>query len=273
VYHGAGLGYWKLGTRNAERPVPLVSTPAIVLATFRYGETSKIVRLATRDHGVQSVIAKGALRPRSRFGAALQVLSSGQAQLILSERRDLHLLTAFDLAVLPVRIARDVGRYATATVLAEVTIHFAPAEPHQESYTVLERALARLQTVSPEELDAASLQVVWRLVGALGFAPALQACVRDGRPIGGQGGLPFSAPEGGALCPVCARGADTTLLPEDARRALALLLSDEDTVPELDARNAAAHRRLVARYIRYHMAEGAVLPALEFWVARAWSVG
>ena len=50
--------------------MPLVSTPAIVLSALRYSETSKIVRLATRDVGVQSAIAKGALRPRSRFGAA-----------------------------------------------------------------------------------------------------------------------------------------------------------------------------------------------------------
>lgn len=251
--------------------MPLVSTPAIVLATLRYGETSKIVRLATRDHGVQSAIAKGALRPRSRFGAALQVLSAGQAQIILSDRRDLHLLTAFDLAALPVRIARDVGRYATATVLAEVTIHFAPAEPHPESFGVLEAALARLDAVSREDLPAVSLQVVWRLVGSLGFAPALDVCVRDGRPVSDAGVLPFSAPEGGALCPVCARALEPTLLPEDARAALTLFLSGEDILPALDARNAAAHRRLIARYIRYHMAEGAALPALEFWLGRAWS--
>ena len=53
----------------------LVSTPAIVLSALRYSESSKIVRLATRELGVQSAIAKGALRPRSRFGAALQLLS------------------------------------------------------------------------------------------------------------------------------------------------------------------------------------------------------
>ena len=55
----------------------LVSTPAIVLRTYRYSETSKIVRLATRDYGVQSAIAKGVLRPRSAFGAALETLSEG----------------------------------------------------------------------------------------------------------------------------------------------------------------------------------------------------
>ena len=61
--------------------MPLVTTPAIVLSSLRYSETSKIVRLATRAHGVQSAIAKGALRPRSRFGAALQLFSDGVAHL------------------------------------------------------------------------------------------------------------------------------------------------------------------------------------------------
>src|SRR5262244_2856402 len=59
----------------------LVTTAAVVLRTYRYSETSKIVRLATRDLGVQSAIAKGALRPKSRFGAGLELLSEGSAQL------------------------------------------------------------------------------------------------------------------------------------------------------------------------------------------------
>ena len=32
----------------------------------------------------------------------------------------------------------------------------------------------------------------------------------------------------------------------------------------------AGHRRLLARYIRYHLGEGAELPALEFWTQRPW---
>lgn len=247
-----------------------VSTPAIILATLRYGETSKIVRLATRDHGVQSAIAKGALRPKSRFGAALQVLSGGQAQLILRDGRDLHLLTAFDFPTVPVAIARDVGRYATATVLAEITLHFSPAEPHPESFDILREGLARLEQAGREELAAASLREVWRLVGALGFAPALDDCVRCGRPVPGAGALPFGAPDGGALCGACAGGPESTLLPPEARAALVRLLGEDGELPALDPRNAAAHRRLLARYIRYHMGEGAKLPALEFWLTQAW---
>jgi DNA repair protein RecO (recombination protein O) len=248
----------------------LISTPAIILSTLRYRETSKIVRLATRDHGVQSAIAKGAMRPRSRFGAALQVLSGGQAQVLLSERRDLHTLTAFDLVSLPVALAEDVGRYATAMALAEVMLRVAPSEPHPEVYDVLEDALGVLATASGAVLSALGIKVLWRLVAVLGFAPALEICIRDGRPLE-AGPMSFSAPDGGALCGHCSREAEVTLLPVEARSALELLTAGSDLLPPLDPRNAAAHRRLLARYIRYHLAEGAALTGLEFWQDRAWN--
>src|SRR5438552_3718429 len=107
----------------------LVTTPAVVLQTYRYSETSKVVRLATRELGVQSAIAKGALRPKSRFGAGLELLSEGSAQLYFREARELHTLGAFDLANLRRDLAADVGRFAGATVLAEVMLKMAPPAP------------------------------------------------------------------------------------------------------------------------------------------------
>src|SRR2546422_1115451 len=99
----------------------LVTTPAVVLQTYRYSETSKVVRLATRELGVQSAIAKGALRPKSRFGAGLELLSEGSAQLYFREARELHTLGAFDLANLRRDLAADVGRFAGATRSEEHT--------------------------------------------------------------------------------------------------------------------------------------------------------
>src|ERR687891_3006543 len=49
----------------------IVRTEAFVLKAFRYGETSMIYRLLTRDRGVVPVIARGARSPRSRLGAAV----------------------------------------------------------------------------------------------------------------------------------------------------------------------------------------------------------
>jgi hypothetical protein len=83
--------------------------------------------------------------------------------------------------------------------------------------------------------------------------------------------MAFSAEDGGALCARCARERNSAWLPASDRADLEALLSSDDAVPTLDERHAAAHRRLVARFIRYHLGEGAELPGLEFWCARSWS--
>src|SRR5205823_8365054 len=103
----------------------LVTTPAVVLQTYRYSETSKVVRLATRDLGVQSAIAKGALRPKSRFGGGLELLSEGVAQLYFRETRELHPLGAVDLVNLRRDRAGYAGRLAAAGALCEVNLQVA----------------------------------------------------------------------------------------------------------------------------------------------------
>ncbi|HYC31489.1 MAG TPA: DNA repair protein RecO, partial [Gemmatimonadales bacterium] len=226
--------------------------------------------LATRDLGVQSAIAKGALRPRSRFGAALQVLSEGQAQLLIKEHRELHILAGFELGHLPVLLTGDLGRYATASALAEVMLRFAPPDPHPESFDLLSASLGALEAAGPAELDALGFRLLWQLVSVLGFAPSLDACVRDGALLPAGGGLPFSTREGGALCVSCAAEHGATRLPEQARADLVALLDGDTALPALDERHAESHRRLLARYIRYHLGEGAELPALEFWQRRPW---
>ncbi|MEP7326535.1 MAG: DNA repair protein RecO [Gemmatimonadota bacterium] len=249
--------------------MPSLSTQAIVLATFRYAETSKIVRLATEGFGVQSAIAKGALRPKSRFGAALQVLSEGHAHLIIHSNRDLQLLTAFDLQRVPLRLAESMERYAGAAALAELMLRFAPADAHPESFHLLREGLGWLETAADPDIEATGLKVMWALVAGLGFAPEVESCVRDGTSIG-DGKLTFSYQQGGALCPTCARSEATATLSQGDRVDLMLLLDPSAPLPELAPKQAAAHRRLLGRYITHHLSEGSPLPALEFWLRRPW---
>src|SRR5213593_1761174 len=127
----------------------LVTTPAVVLQTYRYSETSKVVRLATRELGVQSAIAKGALRPKSRFGAGLELLSEGVAQLYHRDTRELHTLGAFDLVTLRRELTADVGRFAAAAALAQVVLKMAPPAPLPAAYDTLTAALDSLGAAPP----------------------------------------------------------------------------------------------------------------------------
>jgi DNA repair protein RecO (recombination protein O) len=252
----------------------LVTTPALVLQTYRYSETSKVVRLATRELGVQSAIAKGALRPKSRFGAGLELLSEGVAQLYYRETRELHTLGAFDLANLRRGLAADVSRFAGAAALAEVMLRMAPPAPLPAAYQTLTTALDALETTPPEHVDPTALRAVWLLLGVLGFAPSLATCVRDGTAIGPEGDapVPFSVAEGGVLCSRCVPGPaqPPTRLPPEAYRDLIALNDPRAALPALAAPHAAAHRRLVARFVRHHLDDAGALSALDFWERRAW---
>jgi DNA repair protein RecO (recombination protein O) len=249
--------------------MPSLSTPAIILATFRYGESSKILRLVTEAAGVQSAIAKGALRPKSRFGASLQVLSEGHAHLIIHHNRELQLLTAFDLHRVRVGLARDMERYSSASALAEVMLRFGSGEGHLESYHVLRSGIDDLENAQLEQVASLGVRAIWRMVNSLGFEPALDQCVKCGSGLE-EDELAFDPTQGGALCPSCARGAaPARLSPGDRADLLALVQSDQE-LPRLSAKQAAAHRRLLARYIQYHLGEGTALPAIDFWIRRPW---
>ncbi|HXF94608.1 MAG TPA: DNA repair protein RecO [Gemmatimonadales bacterium] len=262
-----------------------IATPAIILRTYRYSETSKIVRLATRELGLQSGIAKGALRPRSRFGAGLEIFSEGTVEVYYREARELHTVSAFEVADLHRGLALALGRFAGATALAQVFLKMAPPSPVPAAYEALGRGLAVLERVAPEAVDAAAVRWLWMLLGALGFAPSLRTCVKDGAPVdadlAGNGGrsagraIAFSAAEGGVLCPRCAPthppSHPPTRLPGRAYRDLLALNDPGAELPVLDAAHAAAHRRLVARFARHHLGEPGPLFALDFWERHAWA--
>lgn len=251
----------------------LVATPAVVLQTYRYSETSKVVRLATRELGVQSAIAKGALRPKSRFGAGLELLSEGVAQLYFRETRELHTLAAFDVTDLRRELASDLGRFAGAAALAELMLKMAPPAPLPAVYDTFTACLDFFASVQLEGVDAAAVRGLWLLMGVLGFAPSLESCVHDGTPIDPATDQPvvFSAADGGVLCPRCAPPQPPTRLPPQDYRDLLALNDAAAALPALDAPHAGAHRRLVARFARHHLGEADTLAALDFWERRAWA--
>ena len=96
----------------------LLATDAIVLHAFDYLESSRILRLVTRDGGVRSALAKGARRSSRRFGSAVDLFAQGSVQLYAKPGRDLDTLSAFDVVVARPMLAEDLGRFAGASAIA-----------------------------------------------------------------------------------------------------------------------------------------------------------
>jgi DNA repair protein RecO (recombination protein O) len=246
-----------------------VTTPALILHVMPYGETSKILRLLTREIGLQSAIARGARRPKARTGPRLDLFAAGVATLAVKPQRELHPLTDFEMTDAHGALGGDVGRFAAASALAELALRCAPPDVHPEVFDTASAGLDALAAAPATLLGTVALSTVWALVIALGFAPTLERCVACGAAV--SGALAFSAAQGGALCPAHRRGVRTAALRATDAAALAALVVGRLPDPPLDDRHAAAHRRLLLGFIRHHLAEQRELPAMAFWDAEAWN--
>src|SRR5438045_7871879 len=69
--------------------MPLYTTDALILRTYKLGEADRIVVFLTRDRGKKRGVAKGARRPRSRFAAALEPMTEVRVAYFEKERREL----------------------------------------------------------------------------------------------------------------------------------------------------------------------------------------
>ena len=241
----------------------LTSTPAIILHAFPYGETSRIVRLATRDHGVQSGLAKGAQGAKSRFGGRLQILSEGVAHFYLKPGRDLHTLAAFDLTHQRVELAHDLARYAAALAAAELVLRFAPSDPHPALFDTLAGALDHCVAVPAEDVARTGLAALWQLLVVLGFGPAMDTCARCGGDL--RGSTRFGVADGGLLCRRCAAARTTSALGADDVATLRALVEGAELPAGLAPTHLRAHRRLLARFVRRHVSEEREMGALDFW--------
>jgi DNA repair protein RecO (recombination protein O) len=239
----------------------LVTLDAIILQAFPYSETSKILRLLTPSHGVQSVIAKGARRPKSRYGGVLEPFTDGVATFHLRLTRDLHTLSEFELVRPRQDLGRDLVRFGGASLLAEIVLRTANEQAAPEIFRCIRSALDRLETASPGDVEGTALAEAWALVTLLGFGPALDHCVECDTLLPETGDLYLDYAAGGLFCGGCTGGGGAgRTLPEEARRDLWSLTRGR--APHL--RHAPAHWQLLARFLAYHLVDTASLRSLDF---------
>lgn len=254
--------------------MPLLVTDAVVLHAFDYLETSRILRLATREAGIQSVVAKGARRPRSRYGSALDLFAEGSAQIHVRPGRDLQTLASFDVARSRSELGADLDRFTAASAIAELALRFGGDDASESLYEAIVGALdiiGESATGVPNDARTAALAGAWRLIAEMGFAPALDICGTCHDLLSPDESVTFSHPAGGALCPRCAalqQGART--LPPIARDALRGWLAGEAVVLAGDA-ESRAHQRLLREFVGEHLGDGRELRAFGVWERERWS--
>jgi DNA repair protein RecO (recombination protein O) len=231
-------------------PGRTLKTEAVVLRSIRYGEADRILHLYSKTRGRIGAIAKGARKPKSRFGGRLEPFF--RLDLVLHEGRG-ELLTVTGVTTLdgyPRLRASGPGLNAAARACDAVLRLLDSAEPNPPAYNLLCRYLAMLD--EPEAERAASLETALsfrlKLALAAGFAPELASCAHCGEAEHLSG---FSGAAGGVVCVSCEGGAFP--LTEQAHRfmvgAIGSPLAEAPAAEERDLRQV---ERAVGETLEHH---------------------
>jgi DNA repair protein RecO (recombination protein O) len=248
----------------------LVTTEATILKTYEYSETSKILRLFTRDAGLCSVIAKGARRPKSRFGALLEPFTDGVATFYAKEGRELHTLSGFDLRCERQTLGGQLVRYAGAGLLTEIVLRFAPSAGDERLFAQLRRGLDRL-VEEQGDLERAILEETWQLIERLGFAPSVDFCTVCNEPPPADQEVHFDLANGGIVCGRCRpQVKDPNLwgLAPGEWAELAEVLGEGTSRRQGRVEGGRTQRRLLRDFIAYHLAEHRPLNSFRFLEGR-----
>ena len=233
--------------------MPLVLTQAIVLHAFDYLETSRVLRLLTREAGVQSVIAKGARRTRGRVGTGVDLFAEGEAQIYIKPTRDLHTLASFDVTSSRSALALEMSRFTAASAIAELTLRVASDDSSPALFDIIAKTLDGLAVATGGDVVERALAGAWEAVAETGFTPAIDTCASCHAELPLDVPVAFSHPAGGALCEVCARrGVVTRRLPPAARDTLRDWIAGMPPA-RLGAADARAHQRLLREFLREHV--------------------
>lgn len=247
-----------------------LTTDAIVLHAFDYLETSRIVRLLTREAGVVSVLARGAKRSRARYGSGMDLYAEGVAQISIKPQRELHNLNSLEVTRSRSGIAQDIGRFTSAAAISELLMRFVGEESGSHLFDVASHLFDELAQSSAEETLQVAVAGAWRLISALGLTPSLDICASCHSDIPADSDALFSHRAGGVLCSKCGSlVAGVRRLPASARAAINDWLEASRTVQLTDLEQRA-HQRLLREFVQEHLGEDRPLRAFHVWEKERW---
>lgn len=247
--------------------MPVYTSEALILRTYKLGEADRIVVFLTRDRGKKRGVAKGARRAKSRYTGALEPMTRAGVAYYEREQRDLVRINYVEPQQSPLSVIGSLG--AGASVLghvgyfAELIDEWAPeAHADERLYRLGSSVIDAVAAGAPIERLARYFEY-W-ILRLQGVYPAIRSCP------GCSGAL-----DPGAVMPprehmfVCRRCAQPGHGTDVSAAALSFLRAAGKTPPEAMARLEldgsasreleTAHRRLLNTHLEKELKSVRVL--------------
>jgi DNA repair protein RecO (recombination protein O) len=247
--------------------MPVYTSDALILRTYKLGEADRIVVFLTKDRGKKRGVAKGARRARSRFAGALEPLTRAGVAYYEREQRDLVRINYVEPQRSPLaaigREGQDAASLGHAEYFAELIDEWAQEAHADERLYRLGSSMIDALSASAPIAPLARYFEFW-LLRLQGVYPSLTACPACGGSFDGGAVLPPR--EHHFVCVRCAPAAGGTHVPVAALQFLrtsAMTSPDALHAAPLDASASreleTAHSRLITVHLEKELKSARVL--------------
>jgi DNA repair protein RecO (recombination protein O) len=248
----------------------IIKAEGIIIRSMKMGETSRLLTLFTREHGILKVIAKGSRSRKSRFGGALDLLNVVHIVYYHKESRELQLLSAADIVETFPSLSLNLEKWGYANACGELIIRAHPAaEATPKLYPILLDSLRAMNENSSGNDRACFWGLQTKLLSVFGVPPNLRRCLQCSNVLESVAAqrIYFHVARGGFFCEKCNPGTGAFQLSKETLMNLANLQSQPARkIAPMVFSSQSAHEmeKFLQNYFRFHLEEIGRLQALEF---------
>lgn len=178
----------------------IINTEGIVLGEVNYSESSKILKVFTKDYGLISIMSKGCRNLKSKLRGVSNKLS--YARFSFNYKKDgISTLISADTINTLRNIMTDINRISYTSYLLDLTEQVYKHSQEEEIYPLLISILLKIN----DGYDYEALTAIYelKLLDYLGIRPNIDGCSICGSS---KNILTISTSEGGYICQNCYHG-------------------------------------------------------------------
>lgn len=178
----------------------IVKTEGIIIGETNYSESSKILRILTKDYGLISIMSKGCRNLKSKLRGVSGKLVYANFQFYYKESGISTLISA-DIVNTFRTILTDIDRISYASYLLDLTEQVYKQSGENEIYFILIEVLLKIN----EGYDYEALTSIYelKLLSFLGIRPNVDGCSICGNQ---KNIITISTNSGGYICQNCYHG-------------------------------------------------------------------
>ena len=174
-------------------------TDAIIIKKHKFAEADRLLTLFTADHGKVRAIAKGAMRPGSKLGGNVELLT--HSRLMLARGRNLDIITQAQAIETFLTLRDNLELMSCGFYLSELVDTF--TEDGVEDNELFNLFLSMLRELAAaEDGERIARYFELRLLDREGYRPQLQRCANCNCELPAEVNY-YSPAQGGVLCRSC----------------------------------------------------------------------